>query len=508
MSVTVSPRLSRPALSLALTALLLSACTTVQVTVPPGPQAPAAFDSVGGNGQSGVTDIARWWESVGDPTLTQLIEQGLNSNADIRMAVARVKEARSTVTMAESALFPTFDLVGAASRNRIDNAAVGPFGPTPGIASPIPVPALPAITIPGSTQFASLAAGGLAATWEVDVFGSRRSDRDAARQAALGMEERQHGAQMLVAADIANAYFEARSIERRQQVLENSIAVAHRLQQYAQGRFDAGQATRYDVDRASTQVQAIESLRAPLQSLLDARIRRLAVLTGKSPESLAKLPAQIPLPALSSSLIPNELPNTLPSDVLERRPDVRGTANMVRALAAKLGSAKADLLPKFYVGFLAQDGHIEVGGLPSLNPNLLGLSAGVKLPLFDAGRIRANITASDARLDAAAIQYEQTVLQALEDVENAYSARRALDERTAKLTSAWKVAQDGADHADHLFQEGTGLLQPVLEAKLQALQREDELIQTQTARALTTVLLYKAIGGGWSADDMPVAKTH
>lgn len=497
------PHLCRTLLAVALSSCLACACTTVRVDVPPGPATPEAFDASAA--QTAALDIARWWEAIGDPFLTQLIEQGLQSNADIRIAVERVKEARATVTMAESALFPTFDLVGAASRNRIDNAAVGPFSPTAPVVPPVPLPALPALTIPGNTQFASLAAGGLAATWEVDIFGSRRSDRDAARQAALGMQERQHGAQMLVAADIANNYFEARSIERRQQVLENSIAVAHRLQRYAQGRFDAGQATRFDVDRAHTQVEAIEAMRAPLQSLLSARIRRLAVLTGRTPESLAKLPPQIPFPALSSSLIPAQLPTVLPSDVLERRPDVRGTANMVRALAAKLGSAKADLLPKFYVGFLAQDGHIEISGLPSLNPNLMGLSAGVKLPLFDAGRIHANIAASDARLQAAAIQYEQSVLTALEDVENAYSARRALDERADKLSSAWKVAQDGAEHADHLFQEGTGLLQPVLEAKLQSLQREDELIQTQTARALTTVLLYKAVGGGWS-DLTPVAQ--
>lgn len=499
MLPTARPHLSRTLLAVALSGWLASACTTVHVDVPTGPATPQTFDTAAT--QTAAQDVARWWAAIGDPYLTQLIEQGLQSNADIRIAIERVKEARSTVTMAESALFPTFDIMGAASRNRIDNAPVGPFSPTAPIGSPIPVPALPPLTVPGNTQFASLAAGGLAATWEVDIFGSRRSDRDAARQAALGMQERQHGAQMLVAADIASNYFEARSVERRQQVLENSIAVVKRLQRYAQGRFDAGQATRYDVDRASAQIEAVEAMRAPLQSLLSARVRRLAVLTGRTPESLAKLPPQIPFPALSSSLIPTALPTALPSDVLERRPDVRGTANMVRALAAKLGSAKADLLPKFYVGFLAQDGHIEISGLPSLNPNLVGLSAGVKLPLFDAGRIHANISASDARLQAAAIQYEQAVLTALEDVENAYSARRALDERADKLSAAWKTAQDGADHADHLFQEGNGLLQPVLEAKLQALQREDELIQTQTARALTTVLLYKAVGGGWRTDD-------
>lgn len=487
---------SRTLLAVALTSALSSACTSVSVDIPKAPDAPAAFDA--STDQTQVQDVSRWWEAIGDTFLAQLIEQGLQSNADVRIAVERVKEARSTVTMAESALFPTFDLVGGASRNRIDNSAIGPFGPTAPIAAPIPLPALPALTIPGNTQFATLAAGGLAANWEVDIFGSRRSDRDAARQAVLGMQERQHGAQMAVAADIATNYFEARSIERRQQVLETSITVAQRLQQYAQGRFDAGQATRFDVDRARTQVEAITSLRAPLQSLLSSRLRRLAVLTGRTPETLSKLPAQIPFPALTSNPIATPLPTVLPSDVLERRPDVRGTANLVRAQAAKLGSAKADLLPKFYVGFLAQDGHIEISDLPSAGPNLLGLTAGVKLPLFDAGRIRANIAASDARLQAAGIQYEQAVLSALEDVENAYGARRALDERADKLGSAWKIAQEAADHADHLFQEGTGLLQPVLEAKLQALQREDDLIQTQTARALTTVLLYKAIGGGWT----------
>ncbi|MGE5452306.1 MAG: efflux transporter outer membrane subunit [Acidobacteriota bacterium] len=490
-------------LAVALSGCLVGACTTVRVDIPAAPTTPPAFEASATSPAS--QDVTRWWEAIGDPFLTQLVEQGLQSNADIRIAVERVKEARATVTLAESALFPTLDAVGAASRARIDNAAVGPFNPTLPVTPPIPLPRLPELTIPGNTQYASLAAGGLAATWEVDIFGSRRSDRDAARQAALGMQERQHGVQMLVAADIASNYFEARSIERRQQVLENSIAVAQRLQRYAQGRFDAGQATRFDVDRARTQLESIESMRAPLQSLLSARVRRLAVLTGRTPESLAKLPPQIPFPALSASLIPEQLPTVLPSDVLERRPDVRGTANLVRALAAKLGSAKADLLPKFYLGFLAQDGHIEISGLPSLNPNVMALSAGVRLPLFDAGRIRANIAASDARLQAAAIQYEQSILTALEDVENAYSARRALDERADKLSSAWKVAQDGAEHADHLFQEGSGLLQPVLEAKLQSLQREDELIQTQTARALTTVLLYKAIGGGWRAPDQDKA---
>ena len=143
---------SRTLLAVALASCLGSACTTVSVEVPKAPDTPVAFDA--STDQTTAQDVSRWWEAIGDSFLTQLIEQGLQSNADVRIAVERVKEARSTVTMAESALFPTFDLVGGASRNRIENSAIGPFGPTAPIAAPIApmMPIDPAITGPLRTS--------------------------------------------------------------------------------------------------------------------------------------------------------------------------------------------------------------------------------------------------------------------------------------------------------------------------------------------------------------------
>lgn len=482
----------RPALALAsLSLLALVACTTVHVAVAPGVQVPAAFDAASGaaSGAGGqplaVTDLTRWWDALADPALTQLIDAGLRANTDIRIAVARVQEARAVVTQAESALYPTVEAVGGVAKAKLDQRIPSVTLPN---GAPLPLPLPGSVSLPTT----SVGTGGFAAAWEVDIFGARRSDAAAARQAALGYEERLHGAQMLVVADIASNYFEARSIERRQGVLERSIATAQRLQRYAEGRFDAGQATRSDIDRARSLVEALDSQRQPLRLLLGARLRRLAVLTGRTPESLTALPA--PTGPLA---LPDNLPRVLPSEVLERRPDVRGSANIVRAQAARLGSAKAALLPRFTIGFLAQDGHIDISGLPGTGGTFTSWGLGVTLPLFEAGRIRANIRAQDARLDAAAAQYEQTVLRALEDVENAYSARRALDSRAALLARSTRSAQDGAEHAERLFEDGNGLLQPVLEARLRALQSEDELIQTETARAVTTVQLYEAIGGGW-----------
>jgi NodT family efflux transporter outer membrane factor (OMF) lipoprotein len=481
--------------------ILLAACTTVRVDLPSQPAVPDHFQSVpevgasnAGTAASSPSSTAQWWHTLPDPTLSALIDRGLQANTDIRMAIARVRESRAVVSQAESALYPTLAAYGAIGRAQTQNAHL-----TDVPALPLPVATSTAVDLPVS----SFNGSGFAAAWEVDIFGARRSDAEAARQAALAYEERWHGAQMMVAGDIASNYIEARSLERRQAVLAQSIATAQRLQRYAEGRFDAGQASRSDVERAQAQVAALQSMTSPLQSLLATRLRRLAVLTGQAPEAITRLPAPTPEAPADASVIPAQLPSVLPSDVLERRPDVRGAANQVRALAARVGSAKADLFPRFYLGFLSNDGHLRVGDLPGASSSFYTWGAGVHLPIFEGGRIRARIQASNAQLEAAGAQYEQAVNTALEDVENAYNARWALDQRAAALTTAWQAAHDADTHAERLFEEGATLLQPALEARLQGLQRQDDLIQAQTARALTTVLLYKAIGGGWQAQPLP-----
>ncbi len=485
----------------------LIGCTTVNVDVPPsGVAVPERFSAAPASASSASTpaatptqagpqrDLGFWWMSVSDPTLRALIDAGLRANADIRIALDRVLEARAVITQAESALYPTLEAVGGVAKAKLNQRV--PSVNLPGVSSSqLPVPLPDSVALP----MASLGTGGFAAAWEVDVFGARRSDAEAARQAALGFEERLHGAQMMVVSDIATNYIEARSIEQRIDVLERSLASARRLQRYAEGRFEAGQATRADIDRARSLVDALDAQRQPLQLLRSTRLRRLAVLTGQPPQTAPALPPASATSPLSDLPLATPLPLQLPSEVLERRPDVRGAANVVRAQAARLGSAKAELLPKFVIGFVAQDGHLDISGLPTTGGTFSSWGVGVRLPLFAGGRIRANIAAQDARLDAAAAQYEQAVLSALEDVDNAYHARQALDARATLLARSTHSAHDSAAHANRLFAEGTGLLQPVLEAQLKALQSEDELVQAQTARAVTTVLFYKAVGGGWIA---------
>ena len=342
---------------------------------------------------------------------------------------------------------------------------------------------------------------GLNAVWEVDVFGSRHSDAEMVRQLMFGAQEQQHGAQLLVASDIASHYFEARGAERRLILLQQGVTVARRLHQYAEGRFKAGQTTASEVDRAGLQVDYTESQIEPLKALLQSHIRRIAVLMGRAPETLTSLPPQ---PA--SFHLPTALPEVMPSDVLERRPDVRGAARKVRSQAAKLGSAKAELFPKFYIGFGGMAGRMHPDSMEGNNFSVQSLGIGMRLPLLEGGRIRANIAVNQAQLEGVAAQYEQAVLTALEDVENAFTAKKAFDARYDKLSNSARLARKVAEHKQALFVSGSELLQPALEAEATALQREDETIQGDVSRALYTVLLYKALGGGWSTqrDNWPL----
>ncbi len=231
--------------------------------------------------------------------------------------------------------------------------------------------------------------------------------------------------------------------------------------------------------------------RPPLVALIEARRRRLAVLLGKPPEAAPTLPQPAPfnVPAAPIGLMPVQ--------VVERRPDVQARVALVRAHAARLQSARTDLLPRFGIQFLGGDAELHFEGLPNFGATggLIGLSA--YLPVFNHGRIRANIAANDARLEEAVADYDAAVLKALEDVENAYRRRSALDQRSTSLASALSAARRNEGASKDLYEGGRKEFRDVLDDRLQALNDEDELVQAEMGQATATVQLYRALGGGW-----------
>ena len=456
---------------------ILGGCATAPDSKVPGPtvQVPEKFDAgPQGAASTEAQVLQKWWEAMGDPVLNDLVEAGLKANSDIRVAVDRLQEVRAYQTVAESAMYPNVDLTFGIGRSNDHTRA----------------PGLPSMDMPRLDGRMA----GIMAAWELDVLGGRRKDVEAVKEGVSAAQEGVYGAQMMVSSDIAQNYFEARGIEQRMALLQRGIKITQRTHAYAEGRYKAGQATQADVVRARSQVDYAESQMAPLRALLEVRLHRLAVLTNRVPQAVQSLP---PLPA--TSRLPGSLPVRLPSEVLENRPDVRAAAFKLRSQAAQVGSARADLLPKFYLAFAAQDGRVDVDlpGIPDGNADIQAIGLGVRLPIFTAGRLRAKIRMQEARLDARAAEYERSILNALEDVENAYTGRQALDQREIRLAEAVRLTQKAAENLETAFVGGHGLLLPVLETQALSLQREDELVQTRTLKTVTTVQLYKALGGGW-----------
>ena len=345
-------------------------------------------------------------------------------------------------------------------------------------------------TLSGSQN---LLTAGIQASWEPDIFGRKRSDADAANYAALGQQEALYGAQLLLGGEIAANYLNARAVQARQQTAAANIAVLQKMLQYAQGRFRAGHVDAYAVKQAQSVLAAAQAAQSTLDVEYGAYVRNIAVLTGQVPQHF-RLPDS---PADILSAQPEAPSGQTPQGLIERRPDLRARAAEVRAYAAKLAGAKADLLPRFTIQFLGQGGRLELEGDRSLHGWNSLFKIGISVPLFTNGRIKANIDAADARLKTALLNYDRTLLTALGEVDSAYQSQTALTRQSKLLQQSLQQAQSRADGAQKLFRYGSLTLDEALRARLDEQEARERLIRSQLARAQATVNLYKALGGGW-----------
>jgi tolC protein len=328
----------------------------------------------------------------------------------------------------------------------------------------------------------------------LDFFGKKRSDRDAAQAAVLGAQQQVYSAQMLVAGQIAESYANIAAITQQQALLQQTEKCLRQLKHYVEGRFRAGQTNANEVLQVESQISAVQAQQATLKSQIAANERAIAVLIGQSPQGFHLTPSAVDF----LGVLPPVPRGVVPGDILERRPDLRAYKAQVQARAAKLASAKADLYPRFDIQFLGQTGRIDINtDIPDLKGwgNLFNLD--IHLPIFTNGRIQANINASDARLKAALLQYDKTLLQALADVDNSYQAQAALNRQTQLLQTAYRQAQTQASNAEKLFKYGEKTLDNALMAQLTALDSQNQLIQSRLASAKNLINLYKALGGGW-----------
>ncbi|PIT56097.1 efflux transporter outer membrane subunit [Snodgrassella alvi] len=448
----------------------------------------------------GTADISRWWQSWPDPVLNDLINTGLRNNRNLAKMKDNMLSARASAAIAESDLSPQAGLESSGGLHRYNGANALKDLDLPGIGNTKDY--LQAAGSPlganRSRLHGNTVQAGFTASWEPDVFGQKRSDADEMHYLSLSETERWHGAQMLLSSEIADNYLKMRAMQQRVKVGEHSVATLKELQRYTVGRFRAGQATAYDVREVAAKLAGMQAQIATYQAQADVYQRNIAVLTGQPPQGFTIAPASLDI----FQHLPSAPAGQLPLDVITRRPDIRTQENVVKAMSAGLASAKADRLPRFSLNFLWQTGQIHLNNNTSYLKNVGGLlDAGMTIPVFTAGRIKHNIERADAQLQAAIAEYDNMILQALAEVDNAYQMQFSLYQQTQLMHQAQTQASSQASAAEKLFRFGDMTLDRSLRARLNAEDLTDKQIQGRLEEARNLVNLYKTLGGGWQGSD-------
>jgi NodT family efflux transporter outer membrane factor (OMF) lipoprotein len=462
-------------------AAFVTACKTVgpDYTAPEAPL-PPAYAEAGAAGRQ--PDLSRWWRGFDDPLMTRLIETTLAQNLDLAQAASRIREARRQETVAGAGDAPQVSAQAQASRNRISENAI-PIPPGSGTPGGL-------FGLPGS-EFDTFRAG-LDASWEIDLFGGTRRAVEAAKARTGAAEWTARDLQVSLAAEVATDYVELRALQRRESVARRDLERQAGLLSIATSRADTGFTSRLDAEQQASLKQVTAAKIPALQARQKALIHALGVLTGEAPgtllETLSK-PAPIPTAAPP--------PPGLPSELLRRRPDIRAAERRAAAASADIGVATAELYPRF--SLTAQPAFVstELSSLLDWGSRSYSIGAGLIWPLFNGGRIKAQVGAAGERQTQAVLAWRQSVLVALRDVEDALARYAADSARVVELTRAASAAQAAASITGDRYRGAVADYTPVLTAEGQLNASEDALAQAEQARAQAVVALIKALGGGW-----------
>jgi len=475
--------------------IALSACTVGPRYVRPEVAVPPRFAEATGTSVDAATDNpARWWTRFGDPILTMLVDRALAGNLDLATARSRIAGARAQERAARSAGLPT--LGARAGANRIDfskNAGIssiasafgggGAGGMTPGQG------------IAGPGKGITTWSLGLDASWEVDLFGGVRRQREGAAARTAAAEWNVRDVEVSVAAEVASDYLMLRSLQTQIAIAQDELKRQQDTLRLVAARRRVGLVAELPERQQSL---ALSNVAASLPQLV-ARARdeshALGVLTGDGAEGLDTLLA----PGATLPAAPPPVPPGLPSDLLRRRPDIRAAERQLAAATADIGVATADLYPKFNLMGMAELISTNLATLFERNSIQTTGSAAVTLPIFDGGRRKGVIAERRAAGDEALIAYKRAVLVAVQDVEDALADYNAEVKRNAELRRGVVDAERATRLARATFDAGLSDFQPVLDSQGSVLNNRNVLAQSDATLLTDLARLYKALGGGWTA---------
>ncbi|WP_295998425.1 efflux transporter outer membrane subunit [Rugamonas sp.] len=418
----------------------------------------------------------QWWLAFNDPALNALVEEATKANANLAVAAARVKQARSIAGIAEADRIPQVGVNVGAAREK---------------ASPLSLGLPQGSNVPASKLYQA----NLTASYEVDLFGRVSSNVAAARGDAAQSEATYRSVLLSLQADVAQTYFRLRETDAELDTLNRTTDLRVEDVKVNQRRYDLGDIGEFDLSRAKTELSTARAEAIGLQRQRVTTEHALAVLLGKPAASFTAGVS----PLLDSSLMP-KIPAGMPSSLLERRPDIAAAQRTMEATNARIGVARAAMFPSLILN--AQGG----GSSSSTVANVFEwssrswlLGALMSMPIIDGGRNKNNIARSEAALDESVASYRQSVLVAFAEVEDNLAGLRILAGQTEQIDDAVVSARRSTDLAKKLYEAGRSSYLDLLDSERNLAAVERSAVQLRGNRAVTTVALIRSLGGGWDA---------
>ena len=473
-------------LGLLATALVIGGCTMVgpDYVKPTAPEPQEWLDSTDPKIESKAADFSTWWTVFNDPMLNALVKSAYQQNLSLQATGIRILKARAQLGIAIGNQYPqtqqgTGDATAQRTSRNLPNAAAG-------------------------ERFAYVYDVGFDAAWELDFWGKfRRSVQAGVADLEASIADYDDNLVFLTS-EVARTYINLRTSEERLAVARANVKIQTESLRLAQAQFDTGAVTELDVFQSKALLRSTEATIPGIESEIRQAKNALAILLGKLPGEIDTMlagPGRIPQ-------MPAEIAVGIPAELLRRRPDIRLAERQLAAQSAQIGVAKADLFPRF--SLFGSIGYATAGstnppqsnnaGLSDMFKNKsFGYSAGPSITwdLFNYGRITNSIRVEDARFQELAVDYENTVLQAVQEVEDAMIAYLRTQDQVAFLADAVEAYKSSVDLSTLQYKEGLVDFQRVLDAQQNLAQQQDNLMATTGDVGLNLISLYKALGGGW-----------
>lgn len=429
----------------------------------------------------GESGLDTWWMSFDDPVLNGLIQRAADANLSLLSALSRIDEARATVGIASGQHYPEANTSALFERSQTSKNTV-PRG------------------FRATDQ--SLYSVGFDVAWEIDLFGRIRRSVESADASLQASVENYRDVLVVLYAEVASGYVDVRTLQKRLEIASANVEVQKKTLELTKNRFDSGLVPRLDVTQAESNLANTESQIPLIDTQLVWAYNRLSVLLGEHPGALRDelaATAAIPLP-------PDSLLVGVPADLLRQRPDVRQAERLLAAQHAQIGVAVSDMYPRFSLtgSFAWQARNNE--DVFDASSRAYGIGPSIRWNIFNGFRTKSTIRAEEERTRQALLGYEQTVLLALEEVENTLAAFAREKTRQASLSRAVDATRESVSLVEQLYVDGLTNFQNVLDTERSLFAQEDAFIESQGLVTKYMISLYKALGGGWRPEAQKAAK--